>query len=77
MPDVPSTDEAGLPGTSVLLGWHVAPAKTPQAVIERVAREIKAASTDPKFVAALPPPRHAICCLFAGRDGARGRERTQ
>ena len=32
-----------------------APAKTPPGVIDRLSREIKKASTDPKFVAALAP----------------------
>jgi tripartite-type tricarboxylate transporter receptor subunit TctC len=35
---------------------HVAPAKTPQSVVDRLSREIKQASTHPKFVAALAPP---------------------
>jgi tripartite-type tricarboxylate transporter receptor subunit TctC len=56
MPAVPSADEAGLPGYEVRSWFGMfAPAKTPQAVIERLSREIKTASTDPKFVAALAP----------------------
>jgi tripartite-type tricarboxylate transporter receptor subunit TctC len=56
MPDVPSADEAGLPGYEVRSWFGMfAPAKTPPAIIERLAREIKRASTDPKFVAALAP----------------------
>jgi tripartite-type tricarboxylate transporter receptor subunit TctC len=56
MPDVPSADEAGLPGYEVRSWFGMfAPAKTPQSVIDRLSREIKQASTDPKFVAALAP----------------------
>ena len=56
MPDVPSADEVGLPGYEVRSWFGMfAPAKTPPAVIDRVSREIKKASTDPKFVAALAP----------------------
>jgi len=56
MPDVPSADEAGLPGYEVRSWFGMfAPAKTPQAVIDRLSREIKNASTDPKFIAALAP----------------------
>jgi tripartite-type tricarboxylate transporter receptor subunit TctC len=32
-----------------------APAKTPPSVVDRLSREIKQASTDPRFVAALAP----------------------
>jgi tripartite-type tricarboxylate transporter receptor subunit TctC len=32
-----------------------APAKTPPAIIDRLSREIKKASSDPKFIAALAP----------------------
>ena len=56
MSDVPSADEAGLPGYEVRSWFGMfAPAKTPQAVIDRLSREIKNASTDPKFIAALAP----------------------
>jgi len=56
MPDVPSADEAGLPGYEVRSWFGMfAPAKTPPSVIDRLAREIKTASTDAKFVAALAP----------------------
>jgi tripartite-type tricarboxylate transporter receptor subunit TctC len=56
MPQVPTAQEAGLPRFEVR-SWFgmLAPAKTPPGVIERLAREIKKASTDPKFVAALAP----------------------
>ena len=56
MPDIATADEAGLPGFEVR-SWFgmLAPAKAPQSVIDRLAREIKRASIDPKFVAALAP----------------------
>jgi len=56
MPDIATADEAGLPGFEVR-SWFgmLAPAKAPQSVIDRLAREIKKASIDPKFVAALAP----------------------
>ena len=56
MPDVPTADEVGLPGYEVRSWFGMfAPAKTPPAVIDRLSREIKKASTDPKFIAALAP----------------------
>jgi tripartite-type tricarboxylate transporter receptor subunit TctC len=56
MPDVPTAEEAGLPGYEVRSWFGMfAPAKTPPGVIDRLSREIKQASTDPKFVAALAP----------------------
>jgi tripartite-type tricarboxylate transporter receptor subunit TctC len=56
LPNVPSADEAGLPGYEVRSWFGMfAPAKTPQAIIERLSREIKQASTDPKFISALAP----------------------
>ena len=56
MPDVPSADEAGLPGYEVRSWFGMfAPAKTPQSVVDRLSGEIKQASTDPKFVASLVP----------------------
>jgi tripartite-type tricarboxylate transporter receptor subunit TctC len=56
MPEVPSADEAGLPGYEVRSWFGMfAPARTPPSVIDRLSREIKQASTDPKFVAALTP----------------------
>jgi len=38
------------------LGASFAPAKTPQSIVDRLSREIKQASTHPKFIAALAPP---------------------
>src|SRR5262249_9609221 len=56
MPDVPTAEEAGLPGFEVRSWFGMfAPAKTPPGVIDRLSREIKKASTDPKFVEALAP----------------------
>lgn len=56
MPDVPAAEEAGLPGFEVQSWFGMfAPANTPQAVIERLSREIKQASIDPKFISALAP----------------------
>ena len=56
MSDVPTADEAGLPGFEVRSWFGMfAPAKTPPSVIDRLSREIKKASTDPKFVEALAP----------------------
>jgi tripartite-type tricarboxylate transporter receptor subunit TctC len=56
LPDVPSADEAGLPGFEVRSWFGMfAPAKTPPAIIDRLSREIKKASSDPKFIAALAP----------------------
>jgi tripartite-type tricarboxylate transporter receptor subunit TctC len=56
MPEVPSAEEAGLPGYEVRSWFGMfAPAKTPPSVVDRLSREIKQASTDPKFMAALAP----------------------
>jgi tripartite-type tricarboxylate transporter receptor subunit TctC len=56
LPNVPSAEEAGLPGYKVQSWFGMfAPAKTPQAIIDRLSREIKKASFDPKFIAALTP----------------------
>src|SRR5215831_16601554 len=56
MPQVPTAAEAGLPGYQVRSWFGMfAPAKAPQNVIDRLAQEIKKASIDPKFVAALAP----------------------
>ena len=46
--------EVGLPSYEVR-SWFgmLAPARTPTSIIDRLSREIRLASTDPKFVAAL------------------------
>jgi tripartite-type tricarboxylate transporter receptor subunit TctC len=56
MPEIPTLEEAGVPGYEVR-SWFgmLAPAKTPQPVIDRLSREIKKAASDPRFVAALAP----------------------
>jgi tripartite-type tricarboxylate transporter receptor subunit TctC len=49
-------EEAGLPGYEVSSWFGIfAPAKTPSAVVDRLAREIKQAAVHPKFIAALTP----------------------
>jgi tripartite-type tricarboxylate transporter receptor subunit TctC len=56
LPDVPTMEEAGLPGYEVSSWFGIfAPAKTPSAVVDRLAREIKQAAVHPKFIAALTP----------------------
>jgi len=56
MPDLPTMEEAGVPGYE-LSAWFglLAPAKTPQHVIDVLARAVKKAAADPKFVTALAP----------------------
>ncbi len=50
MPDVPTLDEAGVPGYE-LTGWFgmVAPAKTPVPVLDRLTEEVHRAAKDPRF----------------------------
>jgi len=50
MPQVPTVQEAGVPGYE-LSGWFglLAPAKTPQNVVERLSSEVKKAVADPKL----------------------------
>jgi tripartite-type tricarboxylate transporter receptor subunit TctC len=54
LPDVPTVAEAGLPGYDST-GWFgvVAPAGTPDAIVERLNAEITAALNDPAIVAAM------------------------
>ena len=56
LPNVPTADEAGVPGYEVS-SWFglIAPAKTPQHIIDRLASEVKKAASDPRFIAALAP----------------------
>jgi tripartite-type tricarboxylate transporter receptor subunit TctC len=51
IPDVPTVAETGFPGYDVIT-WNglVAPANTPRAVIEALAREIGTAVKDPNFI---------------------------
>jgi tripartite-type tricarboxylate transporter receptor subunit TctC len=50
LPNVPTVDESGVPGYEVT-GWFgiVAPAATPQPVLDRLTREIRNAVADQKF----------------------------
>ena len=50
MPDVPTVEEAGVPGYE-LNGWFgiLAPAKTPKAVLDRLTQEVRTAVADPRF----------------------------
>src|SRR5262249_8655757 len=50
MPDVPTMAEAGVPGYE-LNGWFglLAPAKTPQPVIDRLSREVDLAAADARL----------------------------
>ncbi len=50
MPDVPTVEEAGVPGYE-LIGWFgiLAPAKTPKPVLDRLATEVRTAVADPRF----------------------------
>lgn len=43
LPDLPTTSEAGLSGCHLDTGWHawIAPAKTPDAIVQRVYAVIK------------------------------------
>jgi tripartite-type tricarboxylate transporter receptor subunit TctC len=50
MPQVPTVQEAGAPGYE-LSGWFglLAPAKTPQGIVDRLSGEVKKAVADPRF----------------------------
>jgi tripartite-type tricarboxylate transporter receptor subunit TctC len=50
MPDVPTVREAGVPGYE-LASWFglLAPAKTPQPIVDRLSQEVRKAVHDPKF----------------------------
>jgi len=50
MPDLPTVDESGVPGYE-LIGWFglVAPAKTPQPVLDKLTQEVRKAVADPRF----------------------------
>jgi tripartite-type tricarboxylate transporter receptor subunit TctC len=53
-PDLPTVDEAGVPGFDVA-GWFmiVAPAKTPQPIIEKLHKELMAAMNTPEMKATI------------------------
>jgi len=56
MPATPTIAESGVPGYEASSMFAIlAPAGTPRAVIERLAQEVKKASTHEKFIAALAP----------------------
>jgi tripartite-type tricarboxylate transporter receptor subunit TctC len=50
MPDVPTMEEAGVPGYE-MASWFglLAPARTPKVIVDRLSREVKNAIHDPKF----------------------------
>ncbi len=50
MPDVPTVNEAGVPGFE-MASWFglLAPAKTPKEIVERLSKEVQKAVADPKF----------------------------
>jgi tripartite-type tricarboxylate transporter receptor subunit TctC len=50
MPDVPTMDEAGVPGYE-MSSWFglLAPARTPGDIVDRLAREVRTAVKDPRF----------------------------
>jgi len=78
MPDISTADEAGLPGFEVRSWFGMfAPAKVPQSVIDRLAREIKKASVDPKFVAALAPQGMQIVASLPEEMAQAMREDSQ
>jgi tripartite-type tricarboxylate transporter receptor subunit TctC len=56
MPEFPTLEEAGVPGYEVR-SWFgmLAPAATPQGIIDRLSREVKRAAAEPRFTAALAP----------------------
>jgi tripartite-type tricarboxylate transporter receptor subunit TctC len=51
LPEVPTIAEAGLPGFHFDAGWHAwfAPARTPQAIVNRIYAEVKKALDAPKL----------------------------
>jgi len=56
MPDVPTMEEAGVPGCEVS-SWFgmLVPAATPPGIVDRLSREIRKAAADPRFIATLAP----------------------
>jgi tripartite-type tricarboxylate transporter receptor subunit TctC len=56
MPEIPTLEEAGVAGYEVR-SWFgmLAPARTSEAVIERLSHAVKTAAAGPRFVAALAP----------------------
>ena len=56
MPEIPTLEELGVPSYEVR-SWFgmLAPARTPDAIVERLSGEVKRAAADPRFIAALAP----------------------
>ena len=56
MPEIPTLEEAGVPGYEVR-SWFgmLAPAGTPQGIVDRLSGEVKRAAADPRFVTTLAP----------------------
>ncbi len=78
LPEVPSADEAGLPGYDVQSWFGMfAPAKTPPQIISKLAQEIKAASKHPKFIAALEPQGMQIVASSPAEMAEAMREGSQ
>jgi tripartite-type tricarboxylate transporter receptor subunit TctC len=67
MPEIPTLEEAGVPGYEVR-SWFgmLAPARTPQSVIDRLSLEVQRAAADPRFVAALAPQGMQIIASSPG-----------
>jgi tripartite-type tricarboxylate transporter receptor subunit TctC len=75
MPDLPTMEEAGVPGYELSACFGLlAPAKTPQDIIDRLFREVKKAAIDPRFIEAVAPqgmeiivnsPREALAMMKA------------
>jgi tripartite-type tricarboxylate transporter receptor subunit TctC len=57
LPDVPTMQEAGLPGFVLDGGWYgmFAPAKTPAEIVDRLHREVQAALNSPEVLARFKP----------------------
>jgi tripartite-type tricarboxylate transporter receptor subunit TctC len=56
LPEVPTMDEAGVPGYEVSSSnVMLAPAKTPPSIIDQLSREVQKAAADPRFISALAP----------------------
>jgi tripartite-type tricarboxylate transporter receptor subunit TctC len=65
LPNVSTMEEAGLKGYDVTAWWGlVAPARTPKAIVHRLARELKTITDDPSIQSKLAPSGIAL-----GADG--------
>jgi tripartite-type tricarboxylate transporter receptor subunit TctC len=56
MPEIPTLEEAGVPGYEVR-SWFgmLAPARTPEGIVNRLSDEVKKAAAEPRFIATLAP----------------------